>query len=58
MGVTFPDRVIWPDEKTSWTAAAVLLAYDALNDLTPASGLFNHDFWNYRTRGPLDWNLL
>jgi hypothetical protein len=46
MGVTFPDGVIWPEEKTSWTAAAVLLAYDALNELTPASRLFNHSFWN------------
>jgi hypothetical protein len=46
MGVTFPDSVIWPEEKTSWTSAAVLLAYDALNDLTPASRLFNHNFWH------------
>jgi hypothetical protein len=46
MGVTFPDAVIWPEEKTSWTAAAVLLAYDALVDLTPASCLFRHSFWN------------
>ncbi|MDD5170580.1 MAG: hypothetical protein PHN75_17315 [Syntrophales bacterium] len=45
MGVTFPDKVIWPEEKTGWTAAAVLLAYDALNDLTPASRLFHHGFW-------------
>ena len=45
MGVTFPDAVIWPEEKTSWTTAAVLLAYDALNNLTPASCLFSHDFW-------------
>jgi hypothetical protein len=27
MGVTFPDSVIWPEEKTAWTAAAVLLAW-------------------------------
>jgi hypothetical protein len=46
MGVTFPDGVIWPEEKTSWTAAAVLLAYDALNDLTDASALFSHQFWS------------
>ncbi len=45
MGVTFPDGVIWPEEKTSWTSAAVLLAYDALNELTPASRLFQHRFW-------------
>ncbi len=45
MGVTFPDGVIWPEERTSWTAAAVLLAHDALHDLTPASRLFSHEFW-------------
>lgn len=46
MGVTFPDGVIWPEERTSWTAAAVLLAHDALHDLTPASRLFSHRFWS------------
>jgi hypothetical protein len=46
MGVTFPDAVIWPDEKTAWTCAAVLLAYDALNDLTSGSRLFHHGFWD------------
>lgn len=45
MGVTFPDGVIWPEERTSWTAAAVLLAHDALHDITPASRLFSHLFW-------------
>ncbi len=45
MGVTFPDSVIWPEERTAWTAAAVLLAYDALYRLTPGSRLFHHDFW-------------
>jgi hypothetical protein len=45
MGVTFPDGVIWPEDRTSWTAAVVLLAHDALHDLTPASRLFGHGFW-------------
>jgi len=45
MGVTFPDNVIWPELKTSWTAAAVLMAYDALNEVTPGSQLFSHRFW-------------
>jgi len=45
MGVTFPDGVIWPEEKTGWTAAAVILAWDALNEITPAGKLFNHKFW-------------
>lgn len=44
-GVTFPDGVVWPEERTSWTAAAVLLAHDALHDLTPASQLFKHAYW-------------
>ncbi|MCX7635909.1 MAG: hypothetical protein N2Z74_09250 [Syntrophales bacterium] len=45
MGVTFPDRVVWPDEKTTWTAAAVLLAYDALTGLTAGRELFRHHHW-------------
>ena len=45
MGVTFPDSVIWPEEKTSWTAAAVLMAWDAINKITPAASLFNHQYW-------------
>ena len=49
MGVTFPDSVIWPEEKTGWTAAAVLMAWDALNETTPAAGLFNHQFWTTKT---------
>lgn len=46
MGVTFPDGVVWPEEKTSWTTAAVLLAHDALHGLTPGSRLFDHRFWD------------
>jgi hypothetical protein len=45
MGVTFPDGVIWPEEKTGWTAASAILAWDALNEITPAGKLFNHKFW-------------
>jgi hypothetical protein len=44
-GVTFPDRTIYTEDKTAWTAGAVLLAADILEDLTPASSLFRHDFW-------------
>lgn len=39
-GYVFADDAYWPDEKPSWTAGAVLLAADALFDLSPASGLF------------------
>ncbi|MBW1990070.1 MAG: phenyltransferase domain-containing protein [Deltaproteobacteria bacterium] len=33
-GITVPDSVIWPEERTSWTTAAVLLAADALYGCT------------------------
>jgi hypothetical protein len=44
-GVTFPDNVIWPEEKISWTNGVVIMAADALHHLTAASQLFNHAFW-------------
>ncbi|WP_236889232.1 phenyltransferase domain-containing protein [Desulfoluna limicola] len=44
-GYTFPNMVIWPEEKLSWTNGVVLMAADALFDLTPAGRLFQHDFW-------------
>jgi len=31
--------------KTGWTAAAAMLAWDALNEITSAGKLFNHKFW-------------
>ena len=44
-GFTCPDMTIWPKYKTTWTNAAVLIAADALYNLTPASRLFSHRFW-------------
>ena len=44
-GFTFPDMVIWPEDKVAWTNAVVLMALDALYHLTPASQLFNHTSW-------------
>jgi hypothetical protein len=41
-GFTFPEMILWPEEKITWTNAAVLLAADALLDLTPAGRLFRH----------------
>ncbi|WP_188152303.1 prenyltransferase/squalene oxidase repeat-containing protein [Teredinibacter waterburyi] len=38
-GYSFRDKVIWPQEKTSWTAGAMLLAADALFKLTPAADI-------------------
>ncbi len=40
MGFQFENNVAWPDEKPAWTAAAVILAADALLGLTKAAGLF------------------
>ena len=39
-GYAFADDVMWPDERPTWTAGAVLLAIDALNASTGASALF------------------
>lgn len=39
-GYSFRDKAIWPLEKTSWTAAAIILAADAIYDISPASKLF------------------
>jgi len=39
-GLVYADDVRWPVERTTWTAAAVVLAADALSGATPASGLF------------------
>jgi hypothetical protein len=39
-GYVWPDEAVWPQEKTTWSAAAVILASDVVHDLTPASGLF------------------
>lgn len=44
-GFTYPNMVVWPEEKITWTNAAVLMATDALYNLTPASRIFSHDFW-------------
>jgi hypothetical protein len=39
-GATFPDGSPWPREHTTWSAGAILLAWDALESATPASGMF------------------
>jgi len=40
-GVVYPERVMFPfDEHTSYTAAALLLAVDAITGSSPASGIF------------------
>ncbi len=39
-GYQFVDDELWPAERPTWTAGAVLLAADALDGLTPAADLF------------------
>jgi hypothetical protein len=39
-GYVYPDDAVWPVERTTWTAGAVVLAADALSGASPAAGLF------------------
>jgi hypothetical protein len=39
-GLVYADDARWPEERTTWTAAAVVLAADALSGASPAAGLF------------------
>jgi hypothetical protein len=39
-GYQMVEDLLWPDEKPTWTAGAILLAADALTEHTGASGLF------------------
>jgi hypothetical protein len=40
-GMVFPEQVTFPfEERTTYTAAAIILAADAIAGATPASGLF------------------
>lgn len=39
-GYQFVEDLLWPDERPTWTAGAILLAADALTDYTAASHLF------------------
>ena len=43
-GYVYPDKVFWPVEKPTWTAASVLLAADTLFKFTDASELFLRDW--------------
>ena len=44
-GFTFPDMIRWPEEKITWTNAVVLMAADALFQLTPGGKIFSHTWW-------------
>jgi hypothetical protein len=39
-GLVFADNKRWPEERTTWTGAAVILAADALSAATAGSGIF------------------
>jgi len=42
-GYVWPDKAVWPEERSTWTAAAVVLAADALAGSSLGSGLFRGD---------------
>jgi hypothetical protein len=42
-GHVWPDDAVWPEERSTWTSAAVVLATDALACCSPGSGLFRGD---------------
>ena len=43
-GLVFADGKRWPEERTTWTGAAMILAADALSRCTPGNGIFRgHD---------------
>jgi hypothetical protein len=44
-GFTCPDMIVWPKYNSTWTNAAVLIAADAIYEITAACRLFNHRFW-------------
>lgn len=44
-GFTYPDMIVWPEDKITWTNAVVIMAADALYGLTPAGQIFSHKFW-------------
>jgi hypothetical protein len=39
-GYVYPDETVWPKQLTTYTAAAVILAVDALSGATPGSDIF------------------
>ena len=39
-GLVYPEGVNWPGERTTYTAAAMILATDALTDATPGADVF------------------
>lgn len=42
-GYVFRDKALWPEEKPTWTAGAILMAADALSNKTGAAHLFREE---------------
>lgn len=42
-GLVFVDGKRWPEERTTWTGAAMILAADALSNTTAGAGIFRGD---------------
>lgn len=42
-GYVYRDEALWPEEKPTWTAGAILLAADALSNTTAAAHLFREE---------------
>jgi len=40
MGIAYPEELLWPPMRTTWTAATVILAADALEGNSPTSRFF------------------
>jgi hypothetical protein len=40
-GYVYPDHARWPEERSTWTAATVVLAADALSHTTPGADIFH-----------------
>ena len=51
MGMQVEQHVFWPVERPAWTAGAVLLAHDAVHEITPACHVLTaRDTMTYRRR--------
>ena len=45
-GYVVDDSAVWPVEKTGWTAGSMLLAFDAVENLTGAANIFGRIGWH------------
>jgi MMP endo-(1,4)-3-O-methyl-alpha-D-mannosidase len=53
-GLNYPDWTRWPVERTTWTAATVVLAADALSRTTGGNGLFRGEGLDPVTTSPME----